>query len=130
MSDHHQARILLQAASRDLCALGGMGDAAQFADEIFGFHVQQAAEKCLKAWIALQGEGYPFTHDLNVLLRLLENMGCPVEPFWALSEYTVFAVQLRYAAFSSPDEGVDRQAAIAQVQVLYTAVARVLDSTP
>ncbi len=32
-----------------------MGDAAVFADEILGFHVQQAAEKLLKAWLALPG---------------------------------------------------------------------------
>lgn len=37
MSDRDQAKILLQAASRDLHALEGMGDATQFADEIFGF---------------------------------------------------------------------------------------------
>ncbi|NJN24389.1 MAG: HEPN domain-containing protein [Acaryochloridaceae cyanobacterium RL_2_7] len=129
MNDRDQAKVLLQAASRDLRALEGMGDPSMFADEIFGFHVQQAAEKGLKAWIALQGEGYPFTHDLNMLLRLLENMGCPVEPFWALSEYTVFAVQLRYAAFLGADERIDRSAAIAQAKALYTTVGTVLKQT-
>jgi HEPN domain-containing protein len=34
-------------------------DVEVFADEIFGFHVQQAAEKLFKAWIALLGEEYP-----------------------------------------------------------------------
>jgi len=46
MSDPKQARILLEAAERDVSALRGMGDAAVFADEIFGFHVQQAAQNC------------------------------------------------------------------------------------
>ena len=45
MSDPKQARVLLEAAERDISALRGMGDAAVFADEIFGFHAQQAAEK-------------------------------------------------------------------------------------
>ncbi|NEQ31824.1 MAG: HEPN domain-containing protein [Leptolyngbya sp. SIO4C5] len=49
-------------------ALEGMQDKTVFADEIFGFHVQQAIEKCLKAWIAALGEVYPYTHDLGVLL--------------------------------------------------------------
>ena len=52
MSDLEQARELAGAAERDISALHGMGDSAIFADEIFGFHVQQAAEKLLKAWLA------------------------------------------------------------------------------
>lgn len=49
MSDLEQARELVGAAERGISALRGMGDAAVFADEIFGFHVQQAAEKLFKA---------------------------------------------------------------------------------
>ena len=40
MTDLRQARALLGAAERDVAALRGMGDAAVFADEIFGFHAQ------------------------------------------------------------------------------------------
>ena len=71
MSDPKQARVLLEAAEKDVSALRGMGDAAVFADEIFGFHVQQAAEKLFKAWLALLGEAYPMTHDLTELLEML-----------------------------------------------------------
>ena len=56
MKDLEQARELAGAAERDISALRGMGNAAVFADEIFGFHVQQAAEKLFKAWTDLQGE--------------------------------------------------------------------------
>ena len=45
MSDIKQARTLFGAATRDLVAIRGMFDPEVFADEIFGFHVQQAAEK-------------------------------------------------------------------------------------
>lgn len=75
MSDSKQARVLLEAARRDLRALEGMRDSAVFADEIFGFHAQQAAEKLLKAWLAIEGVLYPRTHDLDHLLRLLEQHG-------------------------------------------------------
>ena len=54
MSDLDQARELVGAAQKDISARRGMGDVAVFADEIFGFHVQQAAEKLFKAWLALQ----------------------------------------------------------------------------
>ena len=47
MSDLKQARALVEAARRDLSALRGMLDADVFADEIFGFHIQQAAEEQL-----------------------------------------------------------------------------------
>lgn len=42
MIDSEQARELVDAAEKDSSALRGMGEAAVFADEIFGFHVQQA----------------------------------------------------------------------------------------
>ena len=38
MSDLKQARALLEAAEFDVSALCGMGDAAVFADAVFGFH--------------------------------------------------------------------------------------------
>ncbi len=52
MPDIKQAAAMLRIAQRDLAALYGMADAAVFADEIFGFHAQQAIEKCLKAGCA------------------------------------------------------------------------------
>ena len=71
MRDLEQARVLLAAAERDSTALHGMSDPAVFADEIFGFHAQQAIEKLLKAWLASLGETYPLSHDLASLLDML-----------------------------------------------------------
>jgi HEPN domain-containing protein len=62
MAERDEAQRLLAAAQKDLRALRGMTDADTFADEIFGFHAQQAVEKALKAWLALLGEEYPRTH--------------------------------------------------------------------
>lgn len=50
MKDLEQAKIFLDIAARDYRALCGMEDPETFSDEIFGFHVQQAVEKSLKAW--------------------------------------------------------------------------------
>ena len=69
MSDLKAARVLVEAAERDIAALRGMGDASVFADEIFGFHTQQATEKLFKAWLALLGDTYPLTHNLEQLLE-------------------------------------------------------------
>lgn len=106
-----------------------MLDSHIFADEIFGFHVQQATEKVLKAWLAALGEVYPFTHDLALLLQQLGQKGCEVSPFWDLVEYNVFAVQLRYDAVPGEDIPIDRKAALAHVQILYDRVASYLQST-
>ena len=60
MSDPKCAGSMLRAAERDLLTLRSMTAAAP--DESFGFHVQQAAEKAFKAWLAVLGETYPLTH--------------------------------------------------------------------
>lgn len=62
-------------AEKDLAALRGMLDSSCFADEIFGFHAQQAVEKSLKAWITLAGGTYGFTHDIELLLMHLKQLG-------------------------------------------------------
>ena len=59
MSDPKQARVLLEAAKRDVSALRGMGDAAPFDEEVFGFHAQQSAEKPYKAWLASPSHVWP-----------------------------------------------------------------------
>ena len=97
MSDLKQARVLLEAAEFDVSALRGMGDAAVFADAVFGFHVQQAVEKLFKAWLAVLGAVYPLTHDLEELLKLLAALEPEAARFDALIDYTPYAVQLRYA---------------------------------
>ena len=126
MSDVKCARMLLEASSRDVEALGGMADATIFADEIFGFHVQQATEKLLKAWLALLGEVYPLTHDLNLLFNLLKKRGADVSSFSALTEYTPYAVQFRYEAIGHDAAPIERQESLGLVDSLPARVQREL----
>ena len=98
MNEIDDARAMLLMAEKNLRALKGMGDATVFDDEIFGFHVQQAIEKSLKAWIIAIGVAFPFIHNLARLLAILEESGCDVESFWNLVEYTAYAVNFRYDA--------------------------------
>ena len=100
MSGVEHAREMVILAQRDLKALQGMLDADTFADEIFGFHAQQAVEKALKAWLTIVGVEYPRTHDLEELLELLEEHAEPIlEAFYDLVDLTDFAVQFRYRIF-------------------------------
>lgn len=124
MSAPDYARGLLLLAGKDFDAMRGMIDNPLFADEIFGFHAQQAIEKLLKAWLAARSIDFPLTHDLSRLLGLLDEAGVDVSLFWPLVQYTVFAVQARYeAGLMESEASIDRLAVIAEVEHLVTTVA-------
>ena len=124
MSDPKQARVLLEAAERDVSALRGMGDATVFADEIFGFHVQQAAEKLFKAWLALLGETYPLTHDLTALLEILTTRETGAARFDELVDYSPYAVQFRDGAGDAEAGSLDRGDALGRAEALLEVVRR------
>ena len=124
MSALDHARGLLLMARKDFDAMRGMIGNPLFADEVFGFHAQQAIEKALKAWLAIRSIDFPLTHDLSRLLGLLEEDGVDVSPFWPLVQYTVFAVQARYeAGLMESEASIDRMAVIAEVEHLVTTVS-------
>ena len=127
MSDREHARMMLKMAAKDFTALRGMLDTRTFADEIFGFHAQQAAEKALKAWLSLSGVDYPRIHDLEELLALLTQHGATIpERFYGLIDLTDFAVQFRYATFEETDELLERLTVIRQVTELVEHVEQLL----
>lgn len=127
MVDFEHARVMLRMAYKDFDALTGMLDNTLFADEIFGFHVQQAIEKTLKAWLSVHGITYPLTHDLARLLTLLENIGADVELFWPLVQFTIFAVQARYEeGIVDLDKPLDRVVEIENIRVLMTTTEKVI----
>ena len=117
-SDVDQARLLLGMADDDLDAFRAMRNPAEFSDEIFGFHVQQAAEKCCKAWIALLGEEYPLTHDVGELIARIRERDGAVSAFAGLAGFTPFAVRFRYERLPETAAPIDRPAAVRQVEAL------------
>ena len=124
MSDVKCARVMYRAAERDVLTLRSM--TADAPVESFGFHVQQAAEKALKAWLALMGEKYPLTHSIETLLDILTGRGADVEPFRDLVEYTPYAVEFRYVGVDPDAEPIDREGALANVEALVVQVGRQL----
>lgn len=116
MTNREEAQLWLAMADKDLRAIRGMLDADVFAEEVFGFHAQQAAEKALKAWLAWLGIEFPRTHDLSLLLNLLAGQNAQVEPFLDLIEYNPYAVQWRYEAYNGDEEeSLDRPDTITRV---------------
>ena len=89
-------RHWLRKADGDLRAAERLADAPEDYDAV-AFHCQQAAEKYLKARLAITGEDPPRTHDLRRLLLVLH----PVELFTASETsmadlLTPFGVAIRY----------------------------------
>ena len=123
-SDAKCARMLLDAATRHVDTLRVLYRSDAISDEVFGFHVQQAAEKLLKGWIALLEEVYPLTHNVEELLNLLASRSAAVEPFRDLIDYTPYAVEFRYAGVDSDAEPIDRKVALATVEGLVEQVRR------
>lgn len=127
MSDPKCAKVLLEAAERDLSALRGMTDEEVFADEIAGFLAQQASEKLVKAWLALLGETYPITHDIAQLLGVLAARQTPAIDLSALVELTPYAVRFRYAGRVPDAPALDRAKTIARIEQLLEQVRSRLD---
>jgi HEPN domain-containing protein len=98
----------LRIAAHDLRTARAMTDPSVFDEDSWGFYLQQATGKGLKAWLLLLlPEQPPFTHNLRLLFQMLCDQGADIEPFRALSRFTLFAVLRRYD--EEPDvEDLDR----------------------
>lgn len=84
----------LRIAHRDPRAARAMADPSVFEEDSWGFYIQQATEKA---------------HNLRLLFQMLRDQGAVIEPFMALSRFTLFAVLRRYD--EEPDqEQLDRAA--------------------
>lgn len=99
-------RLLLDKASQDEYVLERLVDLPDSPDEVLGFHLQQAAEKLLKAALSRLGVSYRRTHNLTELMVLLEDAGNPLPAdLRPLQGLTPFATDWRYDLL--PGEGDD-----------------------
>lgn len=110
-SERDQARILLSKAANDEALVRKVCSDTDIADELVGFHAQQAVEKSMKAVLAANGVKFPFIHDLGVLRELCEQAGAPLpEEVGDVAELTPYAGGLRYDEDTL--ELVDRERAL------------------
>ncbi|MEB3324661.1 MAG: HEPN domain-containing protein [Cyanobacteriota bacterium] len=87
----------LRIARRDLATAMAMVDSSVFEEDAWGFYLQQATEKGLKAWLLiLAHEQPPFTHNLRLMYQRRLDRCVAVQPFVDLSRFTFFAVLRRY----------------------------------
>lgn len=115
-----EAQAMLRVARRDLKAARLL--AVDEADEAsWGFQMQQAIEKAIKAWILSRDLKAPFTHDIADLLQILGEQGVETTPYLQFSQFTLFAVQLRYDDEPDPLD-LNRQHWLTVVQALLDEV--------
>jgi HEPN domain-containing protein len=108
---HDHALLLLSKARADKLVLDKLADDSEIADDVIGFHAQQAVEKLLKAVLADRDVEYPRVHDIDRLVDLLEAHNGSLPPqARELDELTPWATQLRYNELLDM-ERLDRQAA-------------------
>jgi HEPN domain-containing protein len=87
----------LRIARRDLSTAMAMADPTVFAEDVWGFYLQQATEKALKAWLlVLSPEQPPLSHNLRLLFQMLRDQEAAIDRYIGLSRFTLFAVLRRF----------------------------------
>ncbi|MEI6827612.1 MAG: HEPN domain-containing protein [Desulfuromonadales bacterium] len=130
MNVNSEASGLLTMAGKDIDLLRYIISSDIVADEIFGFHAQQAVEKSLKAWIIGAGGTIDRTHDVRRLLIMLQDLDLNVDCYRELIPLNSFAVQFRYEAMEEEDVPLDRVDTLSKVESLHDHVKALLTKTP
>ena len=117
MKDLKLARAFLDSAGANIFSLRSTADTPGYPEEIFGFHMQQAAEKSFRAWLCLLNEQYPISHDLALLSDRVKAVDAEAARFDELISYTPYADEFRYTA-STQDEPLERNTALRLSQEL------------
>jgi HEPN domain-containing protein len=112
------ARAFIKKGLEDETLLTKVQDDPDVSDDLFGFHVQQAIEKYLKAVLAITQTRPTQTHDLTVLMNEIEASGEGLTDEVRQAEsWTPFAVRNRYPFMGSAPE-IDRQRALVVVAAI------------
>ena len=110
MNPHDLAILFLSKASQDELILDKLLDDYDIADEVWGFHAQQAAEKLLKSLLSSHSIRFRKTHDVAELMDILSDLGIPLpDTLTEIRILTPFAVEYRYDDICfEDDESLDR----------------------
>jgi hypothetical protein len=93
------SKMLLGLAADDEFAARSLLPVEGVTDGVLGFHCQQAVEKALKSVLARRDVEFPYTHDLDGLLRLCQKSEIEVpQDLAGVGRLSVFGVRLRYGA--------------------------------
>ena len=123
------ARGLVQKAGNDL-KLAEIGLEHEAPLDTIAFHLQQTAEKLIKALLASLGVIYPKTHDLDELLDLVPAELSDIHSFRErILGWNSYAVDMRYEIGVYPEKE-EIQAAMQTAKDLSAAVSKRFESGP
>ena len=84
-------------AQHDLLAAQKLSSDSDIYSDIAIYHCQQCAEKALKGFLVLQGQPFPRTHDLRLLVQLAIAINPDFQRHQETSELlTPYATEFRY----------------------------------
>jgi len=92
----HLVRQWLYKAKRDLMSADRLASGESPLRDTAAYHCQQAAEKALKGALLYFGQAIPKTHDLRLLVRLLEDEVGRLDLYESAELLTPFATLYRY----------------------------------
>lgn len=91
------AARLLRKAGEDLAAVRALVHNESIADDVIGFHAQQAVEKAMKAVLVVHGAAFRRAHDLGYLLEVAKDGNVDVPDYVVAAEWlTPWAAEFRY----------------------------------
>ena len=119
MTPHDLAARFLTKAAQDEALVDRVIADQGIADDIVGFHLQQAAEKLLKSVLAARAVTFRRTHDLLELMDTLADAGTPVpDGLRDLDALNPFAVEARYDILPPSSPPLDRGSLRGQIFAL------------
>ncbi|MBI1923078.1 HEPN domain-containing protein [Candidatus Poribacteria bacterium] len=130
MSEAHKelARTLLKKAEIDLLNASILRDSGKGNPEGIGLHVQQAAEKSLKALLAFHNIHYPKTHSIAGLVGLASDNHIQLpDPFVKSDRYTDYAMGFRYDELDLSD-GFDFNEALGLAEACVTFAKSLIEN--
>lgn len=121
------AARLLRKADADLVVVRALLHNEDIADDVLGFHAQQAVEKAMKAVLVIHGVAFRRAHDLGYLLEIANAGGIEVPEEVAAARWlTPWAAQFRY---DEPEiAGFDRVESERSAERAVAWALRVLDA--
>lgn len=88
---------MLRKATEDLAVVRALVDNESIADDVIGFHAQQAVEKAIKAVLVVHGVAFRRAHDLDYLLQVAEEGAVEIPAHVAAARWlTPWAAEFRY----------------------------------
>ena len=122
------AQTLLERARHDAMAVKKFCGDEDLAEEIIGFHAQQATEKSIKAVLAMNRVHFRKTHDIAALVQLCLDHRIDVpERLMDEDKLTDFAVDQRYGfGYESPGLEIDGPALVKRLYEIVDWAAKIV----